>query len=966
MPESLRWRIPAVLATIVLAALVLMFGGRPGKVTDLWSRLKLGFDLKGGVELRYKVQEALTPEQEKNLTPEERAQARGKVGAKVSETVDIIRKRLDPDGSLQPDIRGESGGIVTIRLQGLTQSEVSRIKKLVTDMGQLEFRAVVPQSEYDKLTPEDREARKIEHLTYVQVASSGQRIEEKLWIQRKDQYNLTGADISRAFPTTDNAGLRPAVGFQLTPAGGNKFAKMTRDLAMKGTADEPSRLAILLNDVVQSAPTVKFEIAGGSAIIEGADFTQAEVLDMVTIIKAGSLPTKLVYESETYIGPAMGSDSLARGKNAIVISMVAVLVFMAGYYLLSGFIADFAVVINVIFILAIIMLSDSFPGAGGVGGIVLTLPGIAGIVLTAGMAVDANVLIYERIREERARGKVLRFAVKNGYERAFWTIFDSNLTTLITGIVLWIFLTGPVRSFAVTLCVGISVSMFTALFITRVVFDLLIGAGVVKDLRMFQLFGNSKIGFVKRAPVCITISIVAIVVGMAAFIWRGGQNLGIEFTSGIAAQLDLTKTMSIDDVRKRVYDLGYDNAQVVTAFREATAVGTGKSTQFIIRIPEKSVGQTQQQREEILDRIETAFAEWVPKQPVKVTVEEATPITAQDDAYRGGTQVTLSFWAESEVKASVNMPAVSAAAQIAPEGTEAVEHAQTETPPAPTAPEAPQRKLEPVSLKPSVIEAGLKSVGIDDAQLMVDPARTFYSTIAFKTHQTDIEKMEQEVTKPGLLSLPEAYAYKQFVGPAQAHKLILGAVAAVLASMACIVVYVGFRFGNVRYGLAAIAALAHDVLITLGAVAVGSLIAGTAIGDFLQIQSIEVDLNVIAALLTIVGYSINDTIVVFDRIRENLGRRKEVTGEIIDLSVNQTLSRTVITSFTTLTVCMVLYLAGGRQLHGLAFCLTIGVIVGTYSSIFIASPLLVVTHAVAKEAGGSGRSRENAVSGKSS
>ncbi len=947
MRQNLTWKVVLVLVLVGLAGAVVFFGMKD---------IKLGFDLKGGVELRYKVEGVLTPEQEKGKSAEERAKLRSELSTKVNETVDVIRKRLDPDGKIQPDIRPESGGEIVIRLQGLTETRVAQIKRLVEDMGILEFRTVVPDSEYEKLSEEERKTVKRMPLLHKATPQNAEFIEE-VYIQRQDKYNITGKDIKEVYPTQDEMGRR-VVGFTLYPNGADLFSKLTNDLAEAGTEERPRRLAILLNGTLQSAPQVKYRIDGGQAVIEGIDASL--INDTIAILKAGSLPTRLLYESEVFIGPELGADSLARGRNAVVLSVIFVLAFMCIYYAGSGFIADFAVLLNLLFIMAVILISGS----------VLTLPGIAGIVLTVGMSVDANVLIYERIREERAAGKVLRFAIKNGYERALLTIVDANLTTLITAIVLWIFLTGPVRWFAVTLSIGILSSMFTSLFVTRLVFDLLAGAGMVKNLRMMKLFSHPNLRFVRWAPTWIIISLVAIVIGMTAFVLRGKENLGIEFTSGTAAQLTLEKEMRIDDVRSAIFDLGYDNAQVVIATRDAMEVGAIVSNQFIFRIPQKSAGEDAAARQQVLDRIQERFIDNVPKRQVLVKVETTSAITDKDDPFVGGRFVNIGFWSTEQTAPELKPP-------VSPEPEKSVEptaadpekpvqeggespkpteqNAGTEKP-SETAVEAPEKGgeetaaktaepvLEEINLKREVIREALEKAGLGKVELVPLEDRESYSSMQFKTTESSEEKVVKAVTTPGLITVPRAFSYVQFVGPAQAHKMVLNAFYAILLSMLCIVIYVGFRFGNVRYGLAAIAALAHDVLITLGAIAVASYLAGTFLGDVLRLDQVEIDLNVVAAILTIIGYSLNDTIVVFDRIRENRGRRKDVNGELIDRSVNQTLSRTVLTSFTTLLVCVTLYLVAGRQLHGLAFCLTVGILVGTYSSIFIASPLLIVTH----------------------
>ena len=930
MRENLTWKVVLILVLVGLAGLIVAL-----KI----SHIKLGFDLMGGVELVYKVEGVVTPEEQKTLTPAELQKRREEVSTLVSQTVDVIRKRLDPNGILQPDIRAESGGEIVIRLQGLSQTEVDHIKRLAESMGELQFRMVIPKELYNSMPTEQRKT--VQLMTLTETDEDKQTRTEQLWIQLHDDYDITG-EYLLGNSVGKNIGVKGVeVAFRLNPIGSKKFASLTRYLADHPTATGTRRLAILLNGTLQSAPHVEKEIDGGAAVITGMPATEVE--DTIAVLQAGSLPTRLTYESEMFIGPELGADALAKGKTAILWSVILVLAFMCVYYALSGVIADFAVALNLLFLFAVLLVSDS----------VLTLPGIAGMALTVGMAVDANVLINERIREELAAGKVLRFAIKAGYERAFLVIFDSNLTTVITAVALWVFLTGPVRWFAVTLTIGLVASMFTSLFVTRVVFDLLVGAGWVKRLRMMQLFRNPRLRFIRWAPMWMTLSAAAIVLGMVAFVMRGRENLGIDFAPGSAAQLQLkdNMTMPIEEVRKIIYGLGYDNAQVVTAKGAASQVSETESNQFVIRIPQKSANESPTERAEVLHNIEQAFAAYVPQQEIKVQFDGATLIDKNDPA--GGQLVTVSFfWVAKEQPAPTQAkPGELAPAAGTPEvkGTEAPAKSATTPQTQPEATGTPEagtvaQKLEPASLSTETIEEALKKSGLPNAELVKTENRRFYLQAQFKTTESSVDKITQAVTAPGLIVIPHAFVYEQFVGPAQAHKMIIAAVAAILVSMFFIVIYVGVRFGSLRYGFAAITALAHDVLITLGAIAVASYLAGTYFGNLLQLGQVDIDLNVVAAVLTIIGYSLNDTIVVFDRIRENRGRRREVSAELIDRSVNQTLSRTTLTAFTTLLVCLTLYLFGGRQLHGLAFCLTVGIIVGTYSSVFIASPLLIVTH----------------------
>ncbi|HUV40105.1 MAG TPA: protein translocase subunit SecD, partial [Planctomycetota bacterium] len=509
MYESLRWKIPLILVLVVGAA-----------VEVFWGTLNLGFDLKGGVELRYKV---VTGVEAEGTDAEAVRQRREKIAVQTDKTLAVIRKRLDPTGTKQPDLRAESGGEIIIRYPGLTRADVERIDKLVTQVGVLEFRIVVSPKEYEAMSEEERRAKDVQPMRLkLRTEEGAEPRYDTVHVQRNDDYHLSGEQLNRVFADQDQFG-RPAVGFEFNNEGARIFSQMTELQYAKGGS-----IAIILNGNLSSAPTVQSKISHRGEIT--GDFSSAEVDDLVAVLQAGSLPVVLELQSKTFVGPELGIDSRDRGYFAVKLSFGLVVVFMLVYYLLSGAIADLALAMNLLFLFAAMMLTDA----------VLTLPGMAGIILTVGMAVDANVLIYERVREELDQGQALRFAVRNGYDRAFTTILDANLTTLITAIILYALGTGAVRGFAVTLSIGIVVSMFTALFVTRTVFDLLLSRGWLKErLKMLRFLKHTEIRFVKRAPVCIFLSVVLIAAGIGVFIWRGHDNYGIDFASGTSMQLQL-------------------------------------------------------------------------------------------------------------------------------------------------------------------------------------------------------------------------------------------------------------------------------------------------------------------------------------------------------------------------------------------------------------------------------------------
>ena len=1027
MSESLRWKIPLILALMLMAGYVVVSPYLP----ESWpkSQLHLGFDLKGGVELRYRVKvDEETPDGGAvqgtgtetaddgavgESDREKLVDRRQKILAKTDDAIDIITKRLDPAGTKQPDVRSEQSGEIIVRFPGLTRAEVDRIDTLVKQVGVLEFRVVVGDDEYKTLTPEDISRRGIKQYKMTRRSKNADEPDQEiaLWIQTIDDYNLTGEDLTDVRKGQDDYGGW-AVNFQFKERGADIFERMTRMLAQKG------RIAIILNKKLSSAPFVE-SIIRQSGRITG-DFSEQEVKDLVAVLRAGSLPVELELQSKTYVGPELGIDSRERGKFAVMLSFALVVVFMLVYYLLSGAIADLALALNLLFLFAAMMLTRA----------VLTLPGMAGVILTVGMAVDANVLIYERVREERDSGQALRFAIRNGYARAFTTIFDANLTTLITAIILYWQGTGAVRGFAVTLSIGIVVSMFTALFVTRTIFDLCLSRGWLKErLSMLRLLKRPAINFVRWAPLCIVFSVMLIVAGMVVFIYRGHDNYGIDFASGTSMHLQLkgyvvetsavtaagaekTSTftvtfkerrgadvpepvevtravvdeglrrladkhgidldgiaqeweddgapsstvtlkvrepqggtavgldlagkirkygedvfrmrMDISDVRRIVAAAGYPRADVQTAFNDENVVGRHESDQFTIRVRAGGETQTQEERERVPTDIEEAFLGQVEWRSVETEVQVDNGITSTDigasaevDNAITGNTVRLSF-------------------------TETLEDGST----------------EPFGIRRIHIKRALRDAGFGDAKILwPDRPSKYYFKIAFETSRTDHDAIKKTLEKEGVFSAPAAFVGYYFVGPGQAREIVKKAWVAAALSLVAIVVYVWLRFGALKYGLAAVAALAHDVLFALGALAAGAWLGETPFGERLGIGDVRLSLPIVAGILTIIGYSLNDTIVVFDRVRENVRRRirelrgkrsdgETLTPEIVDKSINQTLSRTILTSLTTLIVCVTLYVAGGMTLHGLSLCLIIGVAVGTYSSIFIASPILVLTHAV--------------------
>ncbi|MBI3323245.1 MAG: protein translocase subunit SecD, partial [Candidatus Omnitrophica bacterium] len=626
-----------------------------------------------------------------------------------------------------------------IQLPGVTDRE--RALEIIGKTALLEFKLVKDEPSLVKQALDGQVPAGFE----LQRTSDG----EQLLLAREPV--LTGAALASAQVQFDQSHFNaPTVGLRFNAEGAGTFGKVTGENVGR-------RLAIVLDGKVQSAPRIQEAIPGGEAVITGR-FTPEEAADLALVLRVGALPAPVYIEEERTVGPLLGSDSIRAGIRATAMGLALVFLFMAGYYLLAGVIADLALALNFLIIL------------GGLGLLhaTLTLPGIAGIVLTLGMAVDANVLIFERMREEIKLGRSIRQVIANGYDRAFSAILDSNVTTLIAAFLLFQFGTGPIRGFAVTTVIGLLASMFTSVVVTRVIFEGLHRRGWLTSVRMLRLIGETKLDFLKLRKVCYLFSLVVVAGGLFYFNSLGSRAYGIDFTGGQLQQYHFASPVSLEPVR--------------AALREID-LGDASLQQF--GVPE-----------EIL---------------VRTSGDTVRPV---------------------------------------------------------------QEKLGQ----------------------------------AFPDNPAELARVEQ-------------------VGPSVGKDLRKRAILAIFWALVSISAYVGFRFRSWSFGVAGIVALLHDVLIAVGALA---------------ITGRPMSLTLVAALLTIAGYSINDTIVIYDRIRELRRTARRMTfGELINLALNQTLSRTLLTSGYTLLTVVALFFFGGEILNDFAFALLVGFVSGVYSTVYIASPLLL-------------------------
>jgi SecD/SecF fusion protein len=795
----------------------------------------------------------------------------------------------------------------------------------------------------------------------------------------------TGArdwSLKKAQPQTDREGRR-AVGFQLDEKGGRLFSRVTGKNLKRP-------LCILLDGIAISAPVIQSRIFT-SGIITGS-FTQTEVDDMVNKLNAGSLPARLVEQpiSVKTIGPSIGADNRDAGIRAGLIGLVAVMLCMLIYYVLAGSIADAALLINLLFVLAMMALLRA----------TFTLPGIAGIILTIGMSVDANVLIFERIREEQQRGSSLRIAVRNGYQRAFRTIFDANLTTFITAAILYWVASEEIKGFAIVLMLGIVSSMFTALFATRVIFDILLGKRIIKDhLFMLRLIHEPKVNWMGLRPIFFLVSGVLIAAGLFVFFTRDdakNNKYDIEFTGGTSIQISLKEGVELtrQDVEDRIHKMGTELNNPGLAAANVYSVGksgrqyeinTTETNKTTVTVAFGESGQrTAESVASAIKRAQNKFEGKLSNLSVSVHGSPTTFVITTSQVNKSLVKDVLSAAfpdanvSEPEVDEVVNDAVLSAFAgeleieqnlqpQIVseekiteelvdsfPELAEYIGGVKIvcEIGRTATAGEIEQR-FKDLRFKPEMREASWYSYGLLSPELRaMDTGQEVKSFVYVSVEpEAGFRELSEDEWKRFVgnerskvmaattleTSLPRVTQIDPSVGAEAKTRALI----AIVLSLFAIVAYIWVRFGNVRYGVAAILALVHDVCITLGAVTACTYIAATPIGEKLLIGDFKISLAIIAAFLTLIGYSLNDTIVVFDRIRENR-RKARLQPQTITDSINQTMSRTILTSFTTFIVVLIMYIFGGPGLRGFTFAIGFGIIVGTYSSIAIAAPVLLI------------------------
>ncbi|MFK7959297.1 MAG: protein translocase subunit SecD [Phycisphaerales bacterium] len=782
------------------------------------------------------------------------------------------------------------------------------------------------------------------------------------------EWSLSGASRSQ-----DSLG-RPAVAFTLDGAGARLMGRLT-------TRNLGSPMAIVLDGEVYSAPTVQGQITSNGQIT--GQFSDADISYLIRVLAAGSLAAKLGAEpiSVSVLGPSIGADNLSRGREAFIISIIVVAVFMLIYYLLAGVVAVIALAANGTVIFGALMLIDG----------TFTLPGLAGIVLTVGMAVDANVLIYERIREEMFAGELdLRGCIRQGYGKALSTILDANITNLIVCVVLFQTATTEVKGFALTLTLGICATLFTALFMTRQIFLVFTEILKIKNLPMLPVVFPSihralepNIDWIGKRKFFWVLSVIGVTTSLVLVSSRGVDMLDTEFRGGVSLKI---ATVPMDEDRDGVPDtdaLGqvqrvliphtgdggveatirgigdgvsgdaedreskirrqFGKAQVLTVGRtESADDGTVRAGEFQIKIaaPE-GMEDDDTITDFVVGEIVRAMGDRIDVNPI-VTFTGA----GENDSTQYATAITTEDLSDA-VRVDVNerVPAFVGGVAIVLEDL---------SPPVPAA--EILRRIERMREQPDqrdtagrrtqivpveVVDPENPLAGVRSAVVLVhDPAVSYVrADIAPEVWRSSLADREWRLV--GLaLEQPESLDEVNSYSSAVAQTLKANATVAVILSLIGILVYIWVRFGSLRYSLAAITALVHDVILSLGLLALSTIVGVTAFGATLLIEPFRIDLGVVAALLTIIGYSLNDTIVILDRVRENRGKMPLASAETINRSINQTVSRTLLTSFTTLVAVAIMYAEGGSGIRPFTFCLLAGLLVGTYSSVGIAAPMV--------------------------
>lgn len=746
---------------------------------------------------------------------------------------------------------------------------------------------------------------------------------------------------------------RPAINFTMSTAGASLLGALTRDHV-------GDKMAILLDDQVYTAPNLNGEISSRGQIT--GKFSQEDIKYVVRVLSGGSLQAKLVPEpiSESTFGPEMGADNLRMGLEAGILSAITVTVFMVLYYFGFGFVAVIAIVANSILILGAMSLAKAS----------FTMPGIAGVILTFGMAVDSNVLIYERMREEFRRGADMKTAVRLGFDKALSAIVDSNITNLIVCLALYSFGTPEIRGFAITMGIGVVSTLIAALVISRLIFNLLVAAGwrwaepsrfltilnpasfmasmLPMSIPAVQRFLTPNIDWMRLRYIFFFISAFYIALGLGLVLVRGSKMLDNEFLGGT----QVTLSLRLDPVTGERITMHRSEVQDrITAIANAAAEGDELRLlrdAEILPIDPRSDGVTSdtfsiktiaQNAGAVLGAVRNSFADKLDlKPPLEFTASEATSLR----------EIPAFAIEKRELGDNIDRPAFRNPVSPFLGGVAVL--IENISPP-PTIADLNERFntvrnsadfSDTLSREREVVVLEGSEQAVKTAVLLVraEGASVFENEARW---ERDLKMREWALVREALTRETTPASVHNFTSSV-ARTFAENAIKAALLSFAGIGIYIWIRFKTPRYSLAAVVALVHDVLTVVGLIALCEILydfeATSSFARSIGLLPFKIDLNMVAALLTIAGYSLNDTVVVMDRIRENRGKLPYATRSVINNSINQTFSRTIVTGGTTVASCVILYLVGGEGMRAFAFALLAGLIVGTYSSVAVAAPIV--------------------------
>lgn len=892
--------------------------------------VRFGIDLAGGTNLVYQL-----------VTPPKPG-----AGDVMGNMVGSVRKRIDPAGTQELVVRQVGRDKLEIIIPRATPEAIANIKQRMLQVGKLEFsilaathdlkhqelirlaqqvprdllingkvvagwRPIAPTITRNASGKPERRPNTdfgLEEIATRQIKGQPEGYLEALVLFETDpKRQVTGELLGRVGPGANERGA-PAVDFSFKTHGGYLFGQLTGRYKPRSDGKR-YRLAVVLDDEIATAPGLEGQITNNGQIT--GNFTMEQVNATVTVLKAGALdiPLKKDPISEFSISPLLGVDVQQKGMTAIAVSTVGVLIFMLLYYRVLGVVACICLVLNLILLVgAMTFIQATF-----------TLPGLAGIVLTMGMAVDANVLIYERMREEMEKGSSMRMAIHNGFEKAFSSIFDANVTSLLTALILYAIGSEQIKGFAVSLFIGLAISMYTALTVNRVILEIIERKRWVKEFKTTSLFGVTNFDFVAQQKWAALGSAVLILAGLTLFFVRGEKNYDIDFTGGTMVTMRFNESHPSDDVRNRLTEA----FQSDISLEELTGTDpTQNGKTFRMRI-------TEQDEKKVTEVINATFKDEL----VKVTMQHE-PLTAiaapeqkpedklanaaptETELFAGGQQSVLTFSNPTRLDTVERLLSV----------------------------EIAQLKDDKGALRFADADQTLSFVKVSGVDKPAEgSAVAAYTKVKVLLRKELSPEDSAAVVKAMQTTMQNSPAFDEISSfeTSVAGQTKNSALLAMFASLIMIIAYIWVRFENLYFGFAAVLALVHDVLVTLSLLVMASAISTSPIAPLLLIADFKINMTMIAAFMTIVGYSLNDTIVIFDRLREIRGKSMKMDKAMINLAVNQTLSRTILTAGTVFITVVILYVLGGEGIHGFAYAMLIGTIAGCYSTVYIATPFVL-------------------------